>query len=658
MNLHCMGTPMFDIFCRPHAPKSLAALILAGLMCAPHWALAQNPAPRSNPAPDAAPDASSNAAPTPAAPVANSNLDDRLFYQLLVAEMALNSGDAGSAFELILEAARRTRDEGLFRRSVDIALQARAGEQALTATKAWRQAAPKSTDAMRLQMQVLLLLNRPAAITEPLKELLAQVPAAERPGLITALPRLLDRAQDPKGGANAINDALDAYRDAPTDGATRLAARLAQGRVWLQAREPDRALALAREAQSLEPSSSSASLLALELLRERPAAENIITDYLRQDKADEDVRQLYVRLLTSTQRYADAITQLEVATQRQPKFAPSYLSLGALHLELKHNKEGEAALLRYIDLVQAQNATNATNAGTAASATGAPAAANTEAAQALAQASGIDDDDEEDNNLSRPERGLTQAWLMLAQAAEQRRDFAGAERWLTKIGDPQRALEVQTRRATIMARQGKLVQARELIRKVPERRSQDARAKLVAEASVLREVKQWREAYGVLADANKRFADDSDLLYEQAMVAEKIDRLADMEKLLRKVIAIKPDSAQAHNALGYSLADRQQRLPEARKLIQRALELSPGDPFITDSLGWVEFRLGNRDEALRLLRGAYGARPDVEIAAHLGEVLWTSGQKDEARRVWREGKTRDASNDVLRETLTRLRVEP
>jgi tetratricopeptide (TPR) repeat protein len=634
----------------PHAIKTWAVAVLVSSALVGPWARAQT---------DTKPPPAATSEAEKATPLVNSELDDRLFYQLLVAEMALNSGDAGSAYELILEAARRMRDEALFRRSVDIALQARAGEQALAATRAWRLAAPKSTDAMRLQMQVLLLLNRPAAITEPLGELLAQVPAAERPGLITALPRLLDRAQDPKGGANAINEALEIYRDAPVDSqaggtantksdtATRLAARLAQGRVWLLAREPDRALILAREAQSLDPGASGPALLALELMRDRPAAESIVTDHLRQPTADNDVRQVYVRLLTATQRYTDAITQLEVATQRQPNFAPSYLSLGALHLELKHSKEGEAALLKYVDLVQAQIA----NPGAANPGTGAPTVAPP-------QATSGDDDDDDENNLSRPERGLTQAWLMLAQASEQRRDFAGAERWLSKIADPQRALEVQTRRATIMARQGKLAQARDLIRKVPERRTEDARAKLVAEAGVLREVKQWREAYGVLADANKRFADDSDLLYEQAMVAEKIDRMGDVERLLRRVIAMKPDSAQAHNALGYSLADRQQRLPEARKLIQRALELSPGDPFITDSLGWVEFRLGNREEALRLLRGAYGARPDVEIAAHLGEVLWTSGQKEEARRVWREGKTRDASNDVLRETLTRLRVEP
>ncbi len=157
--------------------------------------------------------------------------------------------------------------------------------------------------------------------------------------------------------------------------------------------------------------------------------------------------------------------------------------------------------------------------------------------------------------------------------------------------------------------------------------------------------------------ANKTFPDDTDLLYEQAMVEEKLDRLAEMERLLRRVIELKPNHQHAYNALGYSLADRKIRLPEARTLIQKALELSPGEPFITDSLGWVEYRLGNREEAIRLLRVAYQARPDPEIAAHLGEVLWSQGKTEEARRVWREGRSRDSSNDVLRETLARLRVD-
>jgi Flp pilus assembly protein TadD len=141
------------------------------------------------------------------------------------------------------------------------------------------------------------------------------------------------------------------------------------------------------------------------------------------------------------------------------------------------------------------------------------------------------------------------------------------------------------------------------------------------------------------------------------MMAEKTNNLDEMERLLRRVIELKPDHHHAYNALGYSLAERKVRLPEARALIKKALDLSPGEPFITDSLGWVEYRLGNSDEALRLLRGAYQSRPDPEIAAHLGEVLWATGQVEEARRIWREGRSRDSANDVLKETLARLRVE-
>jgi len=170
-------------------------------------------------------------------------------------------------------------------------------------------------------------------------------------------------------------------------------------------------------------------------------------------------------------------------------------------------------------------------------------------------------------------------------------------------------------------------------------------------------VKQWAAAFAVLSAANEKYPNDADLLYEQSMVAEKLDRLDDMERLLRRVIEIQPDYHHAYNALGYSLAERNLRLDEARMLIRKALELKPGEPFITDSLGWVEYRMGNREEAARLLRQAYQSRPDAEIAAHLGEVLWVSGQRDEARRILRDARSRDATNDVLLETLARLQVD-
>lgn len=548
------------------------------------------------------------------APPQNSALDDRLFYQLLIGEIALTQGDLGTAYSWLLDAARRTRDDGLFRRSIDIAIQARNGDQALQAARAWRLARPENLEPLRLQVQLLMGTGRVAEVTEPLRSLLEQTPLAERAGLISALPRFLQRSGDATATAKLIDEVLQPHRERPE---TAVAARVAQGRTWLEAKDSTRAIALVREAQALELAAPGPALLALELMRERPEAESLVQAHLAAPGAEPALRLAYARVLTAAQRYADAIVQLEQAVKAQPQEPGPYLTLGALHLELKHAAEGEAALKRFVELAAPGD---------------------------VAQGDGTPDD------------RLVQAWLMLAQAAEMRGDFKAAEGWLARIADPDRALDVQSRRATILAREGRVREARALIRALPERDAEEARAKLSAEAGMLREVRRWKDAYEVLAQAVQRFADDTELLYEQAMMAEKLDRTAEMERLLRRVIALKPDNAHAHNALGYSLADRGQRLPEARTLIARALELSPGDPFITDSLGWVEFRLGNKEEALRLLRQAYAARPDTEIGAHLGEVLWALGQRDEARRVWRESQGRDAANEVLRETLARLRV--
>ena len=569
---------------------------------------------------------------TPApAPVVNSTLDAPLFYQLIIGEMEFASGQAGTAYEILLDAARRTRDETVFRRAVDIALQARAGDQALGAARAWRQALPQSLNAARMEVQILSALNRLVDAAEPLGALVRLTPAAERPSLIAALPRALQRSTDKQRAAQVLDEVLAPYLRDP---ALAVPALVASGRGWLAAGNPDRAMSLIEQAQKRDPTAPGPALLAMELMATRPLAERFVTQHLETGKPEAALRLAYVRVLTASQRFADAVTQLELVTRQQPDLAPPYLTLGALHLDMRHFAQAETALQRYIELAQA----------TAAQ----PAAASAVPAQ--------DDDDDEDTT-PRSDQGVVEAWLLLARSAEQRGDFNAAEGWLKKIDDPRRALEVQARRATLLARQGRLDEARNTLRLAPERTPEDARAKLVAEAGMLREVKRWGEAYAVLAAASQRFTGDADLLYEQAMMAEKIDRMDDAERLLRQVIELKPDNAHAFNALGYSLADRNLRLPEARQLIQRALELAPGDPFITDSLGWVEYRMGNLDEALRLLRRAYAARPDAEIGAHLGEVLWASGQRDEARRVWRDARARDDGNEALRETLARLKVD-
>ncbi len=567
--------------------------------------------------------------------VDNSRIDAPLFYELLIGEIELRDGDGGTAFEIYLDAARRLRDESLFRRATDIAIQARAGEQALAAARAWRQALPESLDAARYEVQILAGLGRVRESVEPLQRLIALVPAEERIAAIAALPRYFAR-NGPGGDTLAVvEQVLQPFTaaSAKVPAAEAAAAWSALGRVRLAGGDTAGALDAVQRAQALDARSESSALLALELMPKEPRAEAAVQRFLASDPAPvarNTLRLAYARALAAQRRYADAVPVLELLTKDKPVDPDAWLALGALRLELKQPQAGEAALKSYLERLEEIGRSGTPDVDT-------------------------DGDGEGDRDTALALR-RSQAYLLLAQAAEQRRDFAAADAWLARIegGD---ALAVQARRASLLARQGKLEQARALLRATPERTPDAARAKLLAEVQLLREAEQWPAAREVMVQANARFADDADLLYEQAMLDEKLGRVDEMEALLRRVIALKPTYHHAYNALGYSLADRNLRLPEARDLIRKALELAPGDAYLVDSLGWVEYRMGNRAEAIKWLRQAYEARPDTEIAAHLGEVLWVAGERDEARRVLAEARRRDAANAVLKETVARLKVD-
>lgn len=582
---------------------------------------------------------------TPAAPAApaieNSPLDAPLFYQLLIGEIELRNNEPGAAYSVLLAAAKKSKNEQVFRRATEVALQARAGDLALRAAQDWKSALPQSLEASRYVVQLLVALNRSSETAEPLRSMIELTPPADRVALISSLPRFFERAGDRKSTPAVLEKALAPYVDQPS---TRVAALVAIGRVAQNGGDDARALDLVKRAHAYDALAQSPVLLALDLLPANPAAEAVVTSYLAAKPADDVVRLYYARALSFTQRHADALVQIERVTRDKPDLSSPWLTLGALHLELRQPKQATAALETFLAKVRAKPAPAPTPAATPASGA---------AAHAASRGAGLDD-----NEMSLgPDHGVSRAMLMLAQAAEQLGDFKAAQAWLDQIDDPQRALEVELRRASLLARQGRMDEAVQLVRQAPESNEGEARAKLLAEAQLLRESKLYEQANQVLDKANLRFVNDTDILYEQAMLAERLDRVDDMERLLRRVMELRPDYYHAHNALGYSLADRGLRLPEAKALIQRALELAPGEPFIIDSLGWVEYRMGDRTESIKHLRQAYQSRPDAEIAAHLGEALWVDGQLDEARRILREGKARDPGNEVLRETVTRLKVD-
>lgn len=556
------------------------------------------------------------AAPQKDEQVSNSNLDGNLFYEILVGEMLARNGDKGPAYANILDAARRANSERLYERAVEIAYSARNGERALEAVQSWARAFPSSREANRLHLQILLGLNRVADTQEPLKRELAGLSTSERIAALSLVPRYYARVSDKKLASAVVEKVLTPET---LMRATSAAAWAAIGTMRLQGEDIDGALEAARRGIAADPESDAPVLLAISLMGPKvPAAEPLVSRYLAA-KPTADVRMTYGRQLVNTQRYADAYAQMKLLTEEHPQFPEAWLMRGSLELQDNRLILAESSLKAYITLAT-------------------PDASNTL---------------ETETN-----RGLVQAYVLLSQVAEQGQKLDEALAYLDKINSPSDALRLERRRASILVRQGHLERARATIRAVPEMQSSDALAKVNAEVQLLRDSRHYAEAYNLLQDALARFPEDIELQYDLAMMAERLGKTDEMEQLLRKLMLAKPDYHHAYNALGYSLAERNIRLDEARQLIQKALTYAPDDPFIVDSLGWVEYRAGNLDEALRLLQGAYKTRPDAEIAAHLGEVLWSMGARDQAGAVWKEGEQLNPQNETLRDTVRRLRGKP
>ncbi len=544
-----------------------------------------------------------------------SALNSDLFYEILLGEIKTREGDPGGGYSLVLDAARRTHDARLYQRATDIALRARAGESALLSARAWQQAHPTSRQANEYVLQILVGMNQISETLEPLKQAVALAEPKDRAGVLAGIAHHFSHVPDKKLAATVVERALADYLSSATLGA---AAWATVGRLRLEAGETDGALEAIGKGLAIDPKALAPALLAVSMMNPTtPQAESIVKAQLKVHPAPE-LRMQYARALLQAKRYDEATRQFRTITTETPDYAQAWAVLGALELQAGRLVVAEQNLLHYLDLAQPPPGTKA----------GAEVG-----------------------------RGLVQTYLALARIAEQRNDFTQAEAWLKRIDSPEDLLNAELRRAAMMARAGRIEEARQLIHAQRENSPEDARLKIEAEVQLLRDSQQYESAYDVLAQAGATATRDPDLTYEMAMLAEKIGRFDDMERLLRELMTLKPDYQHAYNALGYSLAQRNLRLSEARQLVLRALELAPGDPFISDSLGWVEFRSGNLEHAAQILETAFKARPDAEIAAHLGEVLWAMGRQEQARSVWREGVRINGANETLQETLQRLRVK-
>jgi len=556
-----------------------------------------------------------------ASPIQRSDMDETLFKQSLAAEMLATKGDFRSGSQIYLEAARRLENPQLYQRATEMAIRGGQGEMAYAAAKAWRNNFPQSREANEFAAQILLAMGRSVELAPTLRSLIQLTPLPSQPQVMLGLPRSLARLADKAQAAKVIDDATQPWRQAPLETPE---AWLASAEAWMLAKDGDRAMASLKRAEELKPEHQHLGLVAIDLMGLNPEAEAMVQRQLARADAPMLVRMAYGRKLAATQRFEEAAPLLQQVVDAQPDNWGHRVTLAAVQLELKRTAAAEATLRPLIKAADAAPPATADGQGTAGDS--APAE-------------------------------FEQAYLLMAQIAEQRQQPNEAVTWLTKADPQQTKLNIQGQRARLLARQGQLDKARAVIKALPETEPRDAVAKAQAETQLLRDAKQWREAYQVMQAAVQRFPEDSELLYDLSMLAERMQRYDDMEQQLREVIRMAPDNANAYNALGYSLADRGTRLPEARELIQKALNLKPGDPFITDSLAWLEYRAGNLAEATRLLKDAYASRPDPEIAAHLGELLWVQGQKDAALKTWRDAQQAEPDNDALKDTLRRLKVK-
>jgi tetratricopeptide (TPR) repeat protein len=538
--------------------------------------------------------------------VPNVKLTSDLLYQLMKAELDFRNGDWQGPYLTMLSLAQQTRDPRLARRAAEMALSARQADDALAAVRVWRQLDPGSEEASQYYLGLVGLSDNLAEAEPIFKSRLEQAPAEARGLLMFQMQQLLARAKD-KEQANAMLERLIApYGNTMEAHVVLSQAAFARGDKAAAQREAQAALAA-------KPDSEIAVLSLAQATEDDAKIAELLAKFLAAHPNAHEVRSARARVLVNQKQYGEARQEFLVLLKAKPEDPATLYALGVLSTQMNDAPGAEQYFTRFVD----QLTTNP--------------------------------DDERD-----PSRAM----LILSQLAEERGDVKAALQWLDKIpdDDPKIVFSTQLRRAQLVAKQGDLAGARKLLGTLkPDDRADQAQLAAI-EAGILRDAGQVEEAYQLMTAAAKRFPDNSDLLYDFALLAEKAGHMEVMETTLRQVMTQAPENHHAYNALGYSLAERNIRLQEAFALIDKAMKMAPGDPFIMDSMGWVQYRLGNLNEAEIQLRRAYALRNDPEIAVHLGEVLWHKGETAAAKKLWREARAKDPHNDALRATLARLRL--
>jgi tetratricopeptide (TPR) repeat protein len=521
-------------------------------------------------------------------------LTGQILYQFLLAEIAGQRGQYQLAASALLDLANSTRDPRIARRAADVAFHSRQYDVALDAVRLWLSLEPESQPARQMQSSLLLSSGRIDELGASLaRELAMAVPNTGE--VLMRLSRAFARYPDKQAVHRLFNQLTQPYLELAEARFVRAQAELAIGDTNRARSEIDQALVL-------RPNWDVAALFKAELLPRGSAQLDFLKGWLGANPEAQDVRLAYARILVSEKHYEEARVEFRRLLAANPDSPEMLYAVGILSLQVNDSTEAEQQLKRYVEIGRG------------------------------------------DVNPAR---------FYLGQIAEQAKRPDEAIGWYDQVAAGEHATQARVRAAQVLLRQNKLDEARARLAAARGTSPDDSRL-VVAEAQLLRDVGRHADAYAFLTKILEARPDDPDVLYETALAAEKLGYLDVMERHLQRLIALKPESPQGYNALGYSFADRNMRLDEAAQLIDRAVTLAPDDAAILDSKGWVLFRQGQLPAALEYLRRAFAKVPDGEIAAHLGEVLWASGRRDEALAVWREAAKAHPTNEVLTATIKRL----
>lgn len=523
------------------------------------------------------------------------DLTGQILYQFLLAELAAQRGQFALSAAAYLDLAKSTRDPRIVRRAAEIAFHARQYDSALEAARLWLAIEPESQQARQMQSTLLLASGR----IEELASSLARDLEAEAPRAGDALLRMA-RAFARYPDKLAVQRLFDRLTQ-PYLGLAE--ARLVRAQAAVGTRDADRARSEIDQALELRPTWELAALFKAELLPKGAAQIEFLQSFLAASPQAHEARLAYARALVSEKRYEESRGEFRRLLSANPDNPDMLYAVGILSLQVNDTAEAEQQLSRFVEIGRGD---------------------------------------------------LNPARFYLGQMADQAGRAEDALRWYDQVAAGEHALPAKVRAAQVLLRQNKLDEARERLAAARANAPGDSSRLVVAEAQLLRDAGRHADAYAFLARMLEVQPDQPEILYETALTAEKLGYVDVLERHLRRLMVLKPDSAQAYNALGYSLADRNLRLDEAARLIDKALSLAPDDPFILDSKGWLLFRQGKPAEGLEALQKAYAQKPDAEIAAHIGEVLWALGRRNEALAVWREASKAHPTNEVLTATIKRF----